>query len=484
MVHDTIPIIPTFLSIYKPIMINFKEKLLFSSVLLLALCMRIHFMTRSLFYDELYTAVHGAQASSLFDALFKNYSPSNHLGYTAVAYFTCHLLGTREWALRLPALLFGLGSIFVFWKWSRKYFGSQTAILGSFFLALAPAHIIWSASARGYSACVFFTLLSTSLYFSLLEKPSLKTTLLLTLTNIFAPSFHVYFLCVFLAQFLHFLLISIRFSAKQEPSMTGRSLFFILLSIGATILCSVLIYFQTLPTLAGMAADHRAFVPGFPVTLLNDFLSLPLCPLGLLCLGLMVIGFISPNVRLAHWRVYVALLFLMVLPVWFSKPVYIYPRFFAYLLPFFFLLIAHGMVHIVKNSPLRMRVFILTMTVLVLGFISWTWITRPSKIVEDFHYKFRESVEFAEKASGANTRFCAFGNEDDFFQFYAHRPVVTFKTFEDFKTFFDEHNQIICFNMMGLPMPDEHKKIFLYLYTLKNVKAKDFDNIIVFDLKD
>ena len=159
--------------------INLKEKLLFLCILFLALYMRMHFMGRSLFYDELYIAVHGVQAPNLFNALFNNYSEVNHLGYTAIAFFICHILGLKEWTLRLPALLFGLGSIFIFWYCNRKYFGKATAIIGALLLALAPAHIIWSASGRGYSACIFFTILSTSLYFSLLEKPSLKTALML-----------------------------------------------------------------------------------------------------------------------------------------------------------------------------------------------------------------------------------------------------------------------------------------------------------------
>ena len=112
-----------------------------------------------------------------------------------------------------------------------------------------------------------------------------------------------------------------------------------------------------------------------------------------------------------------------------------------------------------------------------------TWFFKSSKIVEDFHYKFRESVQFAEKVASPDTRFCAFGNEDDFFQFYSHRPVKIFKTFEDFQEFYNKNNEIICFVMSGPPMTEEHKKIFLFALTLANAKAKNFDNIIVFDLK-
>jgi mannosyltransferase len=466
-------------------MVNFKEKLLILCAILLALCLRIHYMTRGLFYDELYTVIHCIQAPNLFDALYKNFTTSNHIGYTAIAYLTCHLLGTKEWVLRLPALLFGLGSIFIFWHWSRKYFGKTTAILGSLFLALAPAHIIWSASGRGYSACIFFTILSTSLYLSLIEKPSLKTAITLAISNIFGFAFQILFLFPFLAQFLHFLLISILSYAKHRSSIKNKLSFYTPLSIGFTILGSILIYFPTLATIKGVAADpnQRAFIPDFPLTLLKDLLSLPLWPLGLFCLILMCVGFMRSNKHLPHWRVYAALLFLMVLPVWLSKPVFIYPRFFAYFLPFLFLLLANGITSVLENSPNRARPFILSIIIIFAGFIFWTWFTKPSKIVADFHYKFRDSVEFAESISSPETRFCAFGPEDGFFQFYSDRPVTTFETFEDFLKFYKQENQVICFSIMGPPMPVEHQKILLFLLQYIKPKEINFDNVMVIDLK-
>ena len=467
-----------------PPIIDWKEKLLIICVLLLALCMRIHFMTRGFFYDELYLITHSLEALSLPEALYKDFSTANHLGYTAIAYLTCHLLGTNEWTLRLAALLFGLGSIFLFWQWSRKYFGKSTAILGSLFLTLAPAHMIWSASGRGYSACIFFTILSTSLYFSLLEKPSLKTSVMLALANTFGFSFQILFLFLFLVQVLHFLLASIRFYSKHEISIKKDSLLLNLLSIFLTILFSVLIYLPTLPTLKLMSSGHNALVADFPLTLLRDLLSLPLWPLGLSCLILMFIGFMFSNQRLPYWKFYVAALFFMVFPLWLSKPVYLFPRFFAFLLPFFFLLLSQGIIGIVERSSRWLRPFVMILLAIVVGFVFWVWLTKSSKIVENFYYKFRESVKFAESVASKQTSFCAFGPEDGFYQVYSHRPVVRFKTLEEFQAYYNRENEIICFAIMGPPMPDEHKKILLFTLTRLNPKVKSFDNVIVYDLKD
>jgi hypothetical protein len=256
------------------------------------------------------------------------------------------------------------------------------------------------------------------------------------------------------------------------------------LSIGISILGSTLIYFPALAVIKGVAADpnYRAFTPDFPITLLKDLLSLPL-PLGLFCLALMFIGFMRSNKELPYWRVYAAILFLMVLPVWLSKPVFIYPRFFAYLLPFSFLLLANGMTGVLKNSPKRARPFILSIIIILLGYSFWTWFTKPAKIVEDFYYKFRDSMEFAQSVSSPQTRFCAFGAEDGFFQFYSDRPVATFKTFENFLEFYKQENEILCFSIMGPPMPDEDKKITLFVFTALKPKIKEFDNVIVFNLK-
>ena len=55
---------------------------------------------------------------------------------------------------------------------------------------------------------------------------------------------------------------------------------------------------------------------------------------------------------------------------------------------------------------------------------------------------------------------------------------------DEFQEFYNNNNEIICFVMSGPPMPEEHKKIFLFALTLAKAKTKCFDNIIVFDLKD
>jgi len=456
---------------------NLKEKVLILGLLLLAIYVRIHYMDRGFFYDELYTIVHCIQAPTLYDALYKDFTTSNHLGYTFIAYPICHLFGTSEWTLRFPALIFGLGSILLFWYWSRKYFGQAVAILGSLFLALAPAHIIWSASGRGYSACIFFTILSTHLYFSLLKQPSLKTSLILALSNILGFCFNLYFLCVFTAECFHFIFTCIM------PRVKNKSLILIPLSLGATILGTLITYSPLLTILKGMAREPGSFMPDFPVILLKDLLSLPLWPLGIICLILLLIGYSRPNKELPDWPIYTAILFLMIVPIWLSKPAYLYPRFFAYLLPFIFLLIANGIIRILEKLPQRAKPYLGAIIALVLGLICWTWLSRSSKIVEDFCYKFRESVKFAESVASPQTRFCAFGPENGFFQVYSHRPVTTFNTFEDFIKFCREENEIIGFYIMGPPMPDEDKKMILFTIQFIKPKVVIFDNVIVSDLK-
>jgi hypothetical protein len=91
-------------------------------------------------------------------------------------------------------------------------------------------------------------------------------------------------------------------------------------------------------------------------------------------------------------------------------------------------------------------------------------------------------MKYAERLSNEKTAFCAFGNEDIFFQYYSQRPMVRFRTFDDFLSFYNKEGSIVCFAMMGPPMSDQHKIIFSFIYDNK-IPADAFKNIFVFHLK-
>ncbi|MEI7998726.1 MAG: hypothetical protein WCH62_04395, partial [Candidatus Omnitrophota bacterium] len=109
----------------------------------------------------------------------------------------------------------------------------------------------------------------------------------------------------------------------------------------------------------------------------------------------------------------------------------------------------------------------------------WFWNTRPSVLVLEEMDQFKEAAAFAESVS-PGARFCSFGQEEDHFSYYSKQAVVKFVTFDEFKSFYENGHNIVCFGMPIHQMSLEHWKIFLVL--LKNSHIKNFGQIQVFYL--
>jgi len=461
--------------------LKFIERSLFWVIICLAVVLCIPAMSRGFFYDELYVVTHFLQSHRFLDVFSSgdDLNLANHLGYTILAYFLSHFLGLHEWVVRLPALIFGVASIFILWLFVRRYIGKTTALISSFLLALSPPFMAWSTSARGYSASLFFAMFSTYLYFLLLDKPSKKLIFMLALTNVLSLSFHVFCLALILAQLFHLICFAIdnrrEFLAKKAFLLSGMT------AVGCSLFFSALIYLPLRwKMLVFNASMHKELFPNFPMVLLKDLLSVPIWPLGVVLLAWMVIGLINKKLRFV--RSYILFLFLVPLLVWVSKPWYLFSRFFAFLLPFIFLLIAQGIVLTVKYFQGRFKVVIFLIIGLILSFVIWFWRTQPSTMVEDFNGQYREIVGYAEKISSDDTNFCAFGRNDDFFQFYSNRPIKTFKTYNDFQLFYHQQDSILCFATIGPPMEMEHKKILIFMLN-NNFKGRVFKDLWLFAIK-
>ncbi len=90
-------------------------------------------------------------------------------GYYFLMWVWTKLLGTSLYALRLPSVLFGIGSIIlIFWITSLVY-DRTVALLSAAFLAFNGHHIYWTQQARNYPMMCFLGLLSTLLWLQLLR---------------------------------------------------------------------------------------------------------------------------------------------------------------------------------------------------------------------------------------------------------------------------------------------------------------------------
>ena len=117
---------------------------------------------RDLWLDEVFTLV-GFVRLPLAE-LLTDYSHDNqHLLFSLAAHLSVGLFGESAASLRLPAVLFGLGSLWATWRLGLLLAGRREALLALAFLVFSYHHVWFSQNARGYTGLLMATVLSTEL---------------------------------------------------------------------------------------------------------------------------------------------------------------------------------------------------------------------------------------------------------------------------------------------------------------------------------
>lgn len=94
--------------------------------------------------------------------------------YEVLAHGSLVLFGESPFAIRLPAALFGVLGVWMFYRLARRLVGQGEALLAAALLAVSFHHIFFSQNARGYTLFLFFALLSTDLLLPLLDVMHLR----------------------------------------------------------------------------------------------------------------------------------------------------------------------------------------------------------------------------------------------------------------------------------------------------------------------
>lgn len=127
-------------------------------ILLLAIAVRLSFLSQPMRYDEAQTFTDFA-SKSFFEGL-SHYKPNNHLFHTLLVHMAYLLIGNQPWVLRLPALFAGLLLVPASYMKTRIFYNKDAALLAAGFVASSSVLIEYSANARGYTMiCVFFLLI-------------------------------------------------------------------------------------------------------------------------------------------------------------------------------------------------------------------------------------------------------------------------------------------------------------------------------------
>ena len=123
----------------------------------------------------------------------------------SVYYFLLHFwifFGQSEFALRSLSALFGAITIPAIYALGTTLFCEATGIVAALLIAVNPAHISYSQSARGYALTIFLTVISSWLFVRAIENDSPAIWTAYSLVNMCGLYSHVFFAWVVLVQLL------------------------------------------------------------------------------------------------------------------------------------------------------------------------------------------------------------------------------------------------------------------------------------------
>jgi hypothetical protein len=150
-------------------------------VLLLAFAafLRFYKLDSQLWLDEVVTLVNSYR-EPFWKILTKFPGHFPHPLYERLAHGSLALFGESAFAIRLPAALFGVAGIFMFYKLSRRFSGESEALFGTALLTFSYHHIYFSQDARGYTLYLFLALTATDRFLDVLQKMRWQSALAYT----------------------------------------------------------------------------------------------------------------------------------------------------------------------------------------------------------------------------------------------------------------------------------------------------------------
>lgn len=129
----------------------------------LAALLRFHRLGADLWLDEIAPILMYGELSPL-EVVGSYTRPNNHILNTLLVNGATALFGRVEWAIRLPAALFGIATVPALYRLGRLGLDRRACLGAALLLAVAQPHVAYSQNARGYAAYLFFALVSSRLW--------------------------------------------------------------------------------------------------------------------------------------------------------------------------------------------------------------------------------------------------------------------------------------------------------------------------------
>jgi mannosyltransferase len=175
-----------------------------AALLVIALGLRLYWLNSGLWLDEIlayatYMKLSFGEIATLYD------SQNQHFLFTLLAKASLAVFGESAGAFRLPAVLFGVGSIWALYLFARQVASAREALITAALLTFSYHHVWFSQNARGYSGLLFWSLLSSWLFVRATREERPQIWLLYAIAVALGVYTHITLLFVVFAHFLAYL---------------------------------------------------------------------------------------------------------------------------------------------------------------------------------------------------------------------------------------------------------------------------------------
>jgi mannosyltransferase len=212
-----------------------------------ALALRLWHLNSCLWYDEVITLLDFVRPS--LGAILTSFNSQNqHMLFSVLAHISVRAFGESAWAVRLPSVVFGVGSLWALFLLGRRLLGSLEALLACALMTVSYHHIWFSQNARGYMGLMFFATLATWVWLEAIECKRVAWWVAYSVTVALGLWVHLTMLFVLAAHgVVHAITFLQSFRSRADDGASFRS---ILQPAGAWLLCGSLtlqLYALSLP---------------------------------------------------------------------------------------------------------------------------------------------------------------------------------------------------------------------------------------------
>jgi len=185
---------------------NFSIVMLLSGIMLLGAILRtVDLSSKSFWGDELLSLFHSQDIhniKSFFSSLWGNFHPP--LYFLLLKFWS--VFGNSEFHLRLLSVIFGVAVIPATYLLGIQLFEKKVSLLGAFFVAVSPFHLLYDREVRMYGLLTLLSILSLYFFLRALREGKNKLWVVYTVLTVLNTYTHYHAFLVIIFQWIFFLL--------------------------------------------------------------------------------------------------------------------------------------------------------------------------------------------------------------------------------------------------------------------------------------